>query len=76
MLATSVVASNKCGTTGTGYYNGSLPTVGTTVQGTVCYNSGGNSCSDLNTISVTNCDGFYIYLLTATPSCNERYCTM
>ncbi len=76
MLATSVIPPNQCGTSYTGYYTGSLPTVGITVTGTVCYNSPSNTCVDSNTISVTNCSGFYIYLLTATPNCYERYCTV
>lgn len=75
-LANGAVPVNRCGTTMSGYYNGTLPSVGATVQGTVCFASNANTCFNPTTISVTNCNGFYIYYLTAVPSCPARYCTV
>lgn len=75
-LANGAVPENRCGTNMSGYYNGTLPSVGTTVQGTVCFTSNTDTCSNPTTISVTNCNGFYIYYLTAVPSCPARYCTV
>lgn len=76
MLANGAVPMNRCGTTTTGYYNGTLPAVGSTVQGTVCFTSGTNNCSNPTIISVANCNGFYIYYLSAVSSCAARYCTV
>ncbi len=75
-LANGVISMNQCGTVSTGYYVGSLPTVAMTVQGTVCFSASGNTCSNPTLISVTNCNGFYIYYLPAVPFCYARYCTM
>jgi hypothetical protein len=75
MMASSVVPSNNCGTQATGWYNGSYPSVGSTITGTVCYNWISLSCWQSNIISVTNCNTFYVYQLPATPGCSYRYCT-
>ncbi|CAM4949999.1 unnamed protein product [Rotaria socialis] len=75
-LATTVVSSSLCSTSATGWYSGVMPSsAGTTNNGTVCYNWTGLSCWQSNIISVTNCNGYYVFLLPATPSCSYRYCT-
>ncbi|CAF2146670.1 unnamed protein product [Rotaria magnacalcarata] len=75
-LANTVVNSSLCSTSATGWYSGVMPSsAGTTNNGTVCYNWSGLSCWQSNTISVTNCNGYYVFLLPATPSCSYRYCT-
>ncbi len=75
MMASSVVTSNRCGTSATGWYNGSYPDVGSTTNGTVCYNFIDNSCWKSNRVSVTNCNTFYVYQLPPTSQCYMRYCT-
>ncbi|CAM4950007.1 unnamed protein product [Rotaria socialis] len=75
-LATTVVNSSLCSTSATGWYSGVMPSsAGTTNNGTVCYNWTGLSCWQSNIISVTNCNGYYVFLLPATPNCSYRYCT-
>ncbi len=77
MLASSVVPSYQCGTQATGWYSGVYPSAaGNTITGTVCYNWLGNSCDSSNSISVTNCNGYYVFYLPPTPNCNYRYCTV
>lgn len=75
-IATSAPPANRCGTSGTGWLVTSLPsTVGANITGLVCYSLSNNVCNTLNWIPITNCNGFYIFLLANTPSCNSRYCT-
>lgn len=76
VLANYAPSINNCNTHAPGWYNGSYPSSGGTTLGTVCYNWGENMCYWLNAISVTNCNGFYVYELTTPPVCNLRYCTM
>ncbi|CAF4360275.1 unnamed protein product, partial [Adineta steineri] len=77
ILANYVVPINQCGTQATGSYTGAYPsTAGSTSSGTVCYNWSGNSCMWSNSISITNCNGYYVFYLSAPPVCNLRYCTM
>ncbi len=76
MLISSVVSMNMCGTTATGWYTGSYPSVGSTTTGFVCYYGSSNLCNWSNSIQVTNCNGYYVYYLSTTPSCSLRYCTM
>ncbi|CAF1156564.1 unnamed protein product [Adineta steineri] len=77
ILANYVVPINQCGTQATGSYTGAYPsTIGSTSSGTVCYNWSGNSCMWSNSISITNCNGYYVFYLSAPPVCNLRYCTM
>ncbi|UJR34251.1 hypothetical protein I4U23_021655 [Adineta vaga] len=76
MLVNYAPTTYRCNTHAPGWYTGSLPAVGSTVSGTVCYNWSGNTCNWSNSISVTNCNGFYLYRLIAPPVCSLRYCTM
>jgi len=67
----------RCGTQGAGWYKGAYPTgPGLTTTGTVCYSWPNNNCQWSNEISVTDCNGFYVYLLHSPPACYLRYCTV
>jgi len=77
MLASSVVPEGQCNTSLTGWYSGVYPcAAGSTTSGIVCYNFLGNNCWLSNTISVTNCNGYYVFYLSPTPMCYSRYCTV
>lgn len=67
-------STNRCGAQVTGWYNGTMPSVGMSVNGTVCY-SWNVACTWMNVIQVTNCGGFYVYGLIAPQGCSFRYCT-
>ncbi|CAF2075844.1 unnamed protein product [Rotaria magnacalcarata] len=76
-LATSATLSYRCGTYYTGWLVSSLPsTSGTTTTAVVCFSWSTSICSWTTTISVTNCNAFYVFLLASPPvGCNSRYCT-
>ncbi len=75
-LATSFSGVNTCGTTYPGFLNDTLPVgAGQTKTSPVCYSYSGG-CIYQNSISVTNCIGFYVYYLSSPPTCNLRYCTV
>jgi len=78
LIASCAMPSYHCGTFTPGYYTGLHPsTAGATLTGTMCFkNSLSPSCYFSNTISVTNCNGYYVYDLTQVPSCDARYCTI
>ncbi len=77
MLANCAVPANSCGTQSTGWYSGVYPsTAGDTINGTVCFNFAGNICRNPNSISVTNCNGYYVFYLGPPSHCNLRYCTI
>jgi hypothetical protein len=68
---------NLCGSVGTGWYDGSMPSSsGTIVNGTVCFTWYTSVCQYSQSISVANCGSFYIYLLPPAPACMMRYCTI
>lgn len=75
-MASSAPPIYRCATSATGWYTGTLPSsVGSIVTGVVCF-SWTSSIYDWHSIvSVTNCNGFYIYLLVSPPQCALRYCT-
>jgi hypothetical protein len=76
-LANCPVPVNNCGTAVTGWYSGIYPAVaGNTTGGVVCYNWTQNTCSWQTDIQITNCNGYYVYELSAPPTCNARYCTI
>ncbi|CAF2117405.1 unnamed protein product [Rotaria magnacalcarata] len=67
---------NHCGAFLAGWFNGTLPTIiGTAVSGEVCFNVYGAVCRVINSVSIVNCDGFYVYFLPPMVMCNARYCT-
>ncbi len=77
ILANCAVPENSCGAQSTGWYSGVYPsTAGDTINGTVCYNFLGNTCVYSNSISITNCNGYYVFYLSPPPQCNLRYCTI
>ncbi|CAF1031671.1 unnamed protein product [Adineta steineri] len=67
---------NLCGSTGTGWYAGAMPSSGAMVNGTVCFNWDTAVCRYSSFISVVNCGSFYIYNLPPAPACMMRYCTI
>jgi hypothetical protein len=74
-LATSPPQPNHCGTNAVGWLISPLPsTAGSTAIGIVCLVWSNNICNGVLYISVTNCNGFYVYLLVST-GCTNRYCT-
>ncbi len=77
ILANCAVTANSCGTQSSGWYNGVYPsTAGDTINGTVCFNWIWGTCSYTATVSVTNCNGYYVFYLGTPPQCNLRYCTV
>lgn len=78
LIASCSMPSYHCGTYTPGYYTGLHPsTAGNTSTGSMCFkNSLSAGCSWTNTISITNCNGYYVYSLTTPPSCDARYCTI
>ena len=75
-MATSAPEIYRCATYATGWYTGILPsTAGETVTGVVCFSWTSTICDFHNTVSVTNCNGFYVYLLVSPSNCPLRYCT-
>lgn len=78
MLANCPVSDYRCGTEASGWYSGIYPSAaGSTTTGNVCFNILGNNCLWPTTISITNCNGFYVfYLPSLTSICNSRYCTI
>ncbi len=66
-----------CGTLGAGWTNATYPSVaGATVNAFVCFAYGGNPCYGyVDSIPITNCDGFYVHGLYSPGQCNYRYCT-
>jgi hypothetical protein len=68
---------NICGSQGTGWYYGAMPTsTGAIVNGTACFTWTTSVCGFSASISVANCGSFYIYLLPPPPICMARYCTI
>jgi len=66
-----------CGTIGPGWLNGKHPTeLGLEVEMEACFHFGFDSCFYRTDITVTYCDGFYVYFLVEvdTTYCPARYC--
>jgi hypothetical protein len=76
MIPSTVVTPNSCSTSATGYLTSDHPVnLFQQLSGTVCYNWSDNKCSWTNQISITKCDGYYVYQLPTPPTCTLRYCT-
>ncbi|CAF1385349.1 unnamed protein product [Adineta ricciae] len=75
-LATTAPSANQCGTQASGWYSSSLPSSGSSINGTACYVWGSNNCNWSNAVRVTNCGSFYVFGLVTPPVCNARYCTV
>ncbi|UJR23712.1 hypothetical protein I4U23_026693 [Adineta vaga] len=67
---------NICGSQGTGWYYGTMPSTGQLLNGTACFTWDTSVCRFSASISVANCGSFYIYLLPPPPACMMRYCTI
>ncbi len=77
ILASCPINISSCGADAPGWYSGIYPSsAGTIGSGYVCFNYFSNDCYWTNFILVTNCNGFYVFYLTAPPACNLRYCTI
>ncbi len=77
LLANCPIVYNHCDTSATGWYSGIYPSAaGGNTTGNVCYNWLGNTCTWSNSISITNCNGYYVFYLSAPPQCSLRYCTI
>ncbi len=74
MMPTSAPATYSCNTHAPGYMTFSHPaSIGQVNSGQVCFNWESNTCYFQSQISVTKCDGYYVYQLPST-SCSLRYC--
>ncbi|CAF4417606.1 unnamed protein product, partial [Rotaria sp. Silwood2] len=68
---------NLCGSEGTGWYDGTMPSsTGQVLNGTACFTWYTSVCRFSSSISVANCGSFYIYYLPPPPACMMRYCTI
>ncbi len=78
MIANYDVGGTMCNTDGTGYYAGSYPsTVGGNVTGTLYYTFQTYVNYWQNPITVTNCNGYYVYYIVLPPPyCDLGVCTM
>lgn len=77
LLANCPVPFRHCRATTPGWYSGTYPSVaGTTSTGIVCFNWGTDTCMWNISISVINCNGFYIFDLSPPPICDARFCTI
>jgi len=78
IIANYNVGGNQCNTVNTGYYAGSYPsTVGGSVTGAVCYTYPYGACVVTRPLTVTNCNGYYVYYITLpAPNCDLAVCTM
>ena len=75
-MPTSCVPAPRCGTSATGWMNGTHPTVAQgKVTRKVCYNWENNCCLRSNNIEVVNCGQYYVYELSPPPGTGHlRYC--
>lgn len=77
MLPLTTPGMNVCGTEGTGWYDGVMPSsAGSIVNGTACFTWYSSICRFSVSISVAHCGSFYIYLLPPPPACMHRYCAI
>jgi hypothetical protein len=76
MIITYPPGLSMCNTVVTGWYNGNYPsTAGSTVtSGTICYDFVYGNCYWSNPVSVTNCNGYYVYYLAPPPTCSLGLC--
>ena len=76
-LPEEIIESYHCGTSSTGWLNGTHPTVfNEIVDRNVCFQSiYGDPCLYQSPVQILNCGEFYLYHLENTPACRLRYCT-
>ena len=64
-----------CGTYATGWLDGSHPSQpGESVSRQVCLNRFTNPCLEKWDVTVTNCNGYFVYYLPKVRDCPLRYC--
>ena len=64
----------QCGTAAVGWLSSSHPAEGVSTTATVCFHWTSSECQWSTSISVTNCGAYYVYELSAPPTCNLAYC--
>ena len=75
-LASSNPGTGRCGSQYPGYLIDTHPVrTGEKKTASVCYNYYGG-CNWQSSISITNCGDYFVYYLSASPSCSARYCTV
>ena len=74
-MPTTVPPIYTCGTDAPGWLSTPYPTVqGQVVNGTVCFNWGGNACMWSYTVQVAHCGGYFVFYLPPPVECSLRYC--
>jgi len=74
-LTESYLGEFHCGTAAPGWLRGEHPQdIGVEKTMTVCFVYRDYECYMQSDITVTNCNGYYVYYLPETPSCRMRYC--
>ena len=74
-IANSIVPVNHCGTDAPGWLNGTHPvTLGETVTRQVCFHWSNDPCKWNADVQIKRCDGFFVYQLPDTPTCDLKYC--
>jgi len=64
-----------CGAYYPGWLNGSHPIhPGEEKPGEICFVWYSDTCGSKTSITITNCDGYYVYNMTKVPYCEFRYC--
>lgn len=77
VLANCPLSLNRCAATTPGWYSGVYPSsVGATTTGDVCFTWSTSTCAWNVSIAITNCNGYYVFQLSAPPICDARYCTI
>ena len=75
-MPTTRVPAYRCGTDWSGWLNAAHPTVEDgEVRRTVCFSDRFTGCKYTGTISVKNCESYFIYRLKKPLKCNSRYCS-
>lgn len=76
ILPLTTPGMNICGSEGTGWYSGTMPSSGEIINGTACFTWYNSVCRFSQAISVANCGSYYTYYLPPVPACMSRYCTI
>ena len=75
MMASYCIPKSSCSTHRSSWVNGDHPTsLYATVTTTVCMHWSSTCCERSYPVSITQCDGYYVYKLQRPTSCYERYC--
>ena len=75
MMASYCIPKSSCSTDRSSWVNGDHPTsLYATVTTTVCMHWSSTCCERSYPVSITQCDGYYVYKLQKPTACYERYC--